>query len=215
MNLIKKQLIFASIFALCYVLLPDVSLAATPSAATVGDNPIAKLTTGEADYYGKSFSYALEALEDDQVYDWRTESSEGQIRVGKAFKNRSGGVCRTFSEIYNIGGAEGQNVGYGCKRDGGDGWCKLRTGNMLTCAFEEPDGLLEQFAEGIHSVEKSVKFYKNPDIGNIKGPNGGSIGGATMPNGPDTSGIADSISKGAEELSEDAKPGEAIKWWSF
>lgn len=118
------------------------------------------LNMGEAerDYYGKSFSYALFILEDDKTYEWRTAESEGKIRVGKKFKGKSGVQCRSFSELFTIHRQPGQNTGFGCKRGGREGWCKLKEGDLLSCALEPPNGFFETLLDGAGS---KARGYKN------------------------------------------------------
>lgn len=159
---------FLLISALFGLFLSGSAFAATASVATSGDNFVHMLSSAEQDYYDKSFSYAMDTLPPEQVYEWRTNSADGKIRAGKYFNNQSGGKCRTFSEIYRIGEQEGEIIGYGCKRDGRDGWCKLREGNMMSCALESPNNTLERVVEAVHdaqnketSTERRAADYKH------------------------------------------------------
>lgn len=130
------------------------------ASALGGPDFVQSLTSAEQDYYDKSFSYAMEALADDQLYEWRTSDADGKIRAGTYFTNKTGGQCRGFSEIYRIGQQEGQLSGYGCKRDGRDGWCKLREGNMMSCALEAPNSTVEQVVESVKNVQNKSTSYE-------------------------------------------------------
>lgn len=151
----KKYLIFAFILLL-NALLPErvqaeenakkAEKTETPGHAVT--NPMAGLNEAERDYYNQSFSYAMQTMKLDQVYEWRTTTSYGSIRAGKTFLSKSKTRCRSFSETFEIHGKVGELQGYGCKRDERDGWCKLREGNMLNCALEPPDNIIDKVIDG-------------------------------------------------------------------
>lgn len=131
-------------------------------------DPLPLLQPNEQSYYRGSFSYAMSVMETDQIYDWRTETSEGQIRVGQEFMSKSKVLCRPFSETYTAHGKKGQFSGYGCERDGeNNGWCKLVEGNMLNCAFEPADGFLEQTVDAITDVQTQGKGYQKRATSNF------------------------------------------------
>ena len=137
------------------------AFAAPPSTATNTVDLTAMMTAAEVDYYKKSFSYAMDAMKNNQVYDWRTETSEGQVRPGKHFKSKSGVKCRTFAEAYTIHKQKGQKTGYGCKREGDyNGWCKLKKGDMLNCSFEPADGIFETIVDGANGATGKASGYK-------------------------------------------------------
>jgi hypothetical protein len=112
-------------------------------SVTTKPNPFAHLNDAEREYYDKSFDYALETLKDDGVYEWRTATANGVIRAGKRFISKSKSTCRSFSESYTLGKYSGGMKGFGCKREGKDGWCKLRESSMLSCAFEPPQTVFD------------------------------------------------------------------------
>lgn len=130
----------------------------TPSGLSK-PNPFTLLNDAEQDYYLKSFDYALDTLKNDAIYEWRTATSEGAIRAGKRFVSKSNATCRSFSETYSLSGISGKMSGFGCKREGKDGWCKLREGNMLSCAFESPQTVFDFIEQ---------KAGKASEIGNRK-----------------------------------------------
>lgn len=104
-------------------------------------DPFSILSEAERDYYELAFSYALGAVDDNVAYKWKSSASSGSVTPGKRFTTDKNVECRSFSESYVLYGNQGTTTGYGCKRQGHEGWCKLKIGDALTCALEAPDSV--------------------------------------------------------------------------
>lgn len=118
-----------------------------PAFAELRGEPFSTLDQVDRDYYARSFSYAMAAVKDGETHAWKGNGGSGSITPGERFKAPSGVTCRGFAETYVISGQSGNNQGFGCKRDEREGWCKLKEGDMLSCAFEPPDGLIDELTE--------------------------------------------------------------------
>lgn len=110
-----------------------------PGTTTIYTSTLGELTNPEKEYYEQVFSYAMAAIQPGKHYDWKSYSGGGKITVDKVFTSKSGATCRKFQETFIINNHEGKNEGVGCKREGRDGWCKLKSTDALTCAME-PSG---------------------------------------------------------------------------
>ncbi len=124
---------------------------------------VTPLTPAEQDYYNLSFSYAMASQPEGQPYSWKTYSSSGSITPGKIFTNKDGVPCRPFVESFVINGEKGTNSGYGCQRAGKEGWCKLKEGNMLSCALEPPatvlEGVMRDSGEALERGKAPVRSF--------------------------------------------------------
>lgn len=112
--------------------------------------PSAQLSEAEIVYYQQVYDYTMAVTKPDEPYAWQTYSSEGSITAGKIFVSKSGATCRNFSEQFRVNEVKGTAEGVACKRDGKEGWCRLKTADALTCAMESPANIIE-------GVGKSVK----------------------------------------------------------
>lgn len=98
-----------------------------------------ELSSVEKDYYIKVFDYAMTVVEPGKSYDWQGHfENRGKITVDEPFQSKSSSTCRNFSETFTIGGIAGKSEGVACKRNGDDGWCRLKKTDALTCALETP-----------------------------------------------------------------------------
>lgn len=105
------------------------------------DSPLAQLSNVEKQYYQQIFDYTMEAVKPGGSYGWESAGNSGTISVSKNFLSKSGSNCRIFNERFFINGVEGNDSGVGCKREGREGWCRLRKQDALTCAMENPGGI--------------------------------------------------------------------------
>lgn len=99
--------------------------------------PAAGLSDAEQEYYEKVFDYAMGTVKPGETYKWESYGGKGEIAPGENFVSKSKAVCRNFTESYAIGGKQGKADGIACRREGREGWCRLKEGNALTCALEE------------------------------------------------------------------------------
>lgn len=139
----------------------NAAYAASPSIGTRGDDPLSKLDREDREYYNLSFSYAMDSTLTDDFYEWRTATAEGKIRPGQRFANNEGHTCRPFAETFKVGKMLGQASGFGCKRQGENGWCKLHDGNMLTCALDKQEGMLDKIGREATSAGQRGSLFKD------------------------------------------------------
>lgn len=136
------------------------------------------LSDNEREYHSFVFDYAMGNLPAGKHYDWKTFESSGRIVVGDAFTSKSKSLCRPFSEEYHFSGMSGVMTGYGCKREGREGWCMLSNDNMLSCALEPSDGGIGDVLNAAAGAVPSggVTINKNASVGEILG--GAAVGAA-------------------------------------
>lgn len=138
------------IIAACGALAMAATRAEEPPPAPVKVTEVSKtplpfnmLTSAEQEFYHNSFNYAMDTLADNTTYEWRAAKAFGTITAGRHYISKSQSNCRNFSETYTFGSSAGYMDGVGCKRKGSEGWCKLRAGDMLSCAFEPPETIFD------------------------------------------------------------------------
>jgi hypothetical protein len=123
-------------FGLWYALRP----APAPQPALVHASPRpGELSQVEKEYYIQLFDYAMANSLEGAPYPWQSSDiNRGEIIAGKAFTSKSSATCRPFTERFTVGGYSGAFEGIACRREGAEGWCRLKTGDALTCALERP-----------------------------------------------------------------------------
>lgn len=179
------------------------------------------MSSAENDYYAQVFNYVMMGVQKDDIYKWETYQSSGAIRPGDYFVSKSQALCRPFVEIVTVGDQNYSGQGYACQRQGRDGWCRLREGNMLSCALEPPDNMLDsmlasasRMADGVHApslgaVDASgVPVISNSNIGQAINNIGNAVGGPSMPSVPDSAAIrqkADNAGGWAEDQVPETK----------
>lgn len=126
------------------------------------------LSGAEQSYHEKIFDYVMNNVDPDKSYDWSSFSGKGTIKVGQPFVSKSRSSCRPFAEDFTIGGSAGAISGYACKRAGDDGWCRLKTGAMLSCALENPG---YSIGGGSYSVSAPTVHAPDVNVGDINAPN--------------------------------------------
>ena len=198
------------------MLLPCAAFAAQQYAT------LAELSDAERKYYALSFAYTMDAVQAGTPYAWGSYSGKGEITPSAAFISKSRSVCRNFTETYTIGGAAGAGEGIGCKRNGDEGWCKLRKGQAMTCAMEKP-GIM--FDMDIPNVNVAAPNLRMPSGSNSNGEAIGNVGGNGSSNAPAAfnaggnsksptgNDVADTVTNAAGSVAGPATGG-AIKWFS-
>lgn len=136
-------------FLLClfFLLLPINVWAIVTNAA-----PTSKLDGKQRDYYLRVFNYVMDNIKNDEPYHWESNKEKGDIRVGEEYISKSKSLCRNFTETFVIDNQSGKSEGAACKRDGNNGWCRLKNTDAHTCALEEPEGFTDNLindAEGV------------------------------------------------------------------
>ena len=71
------------------------------------------------------------------------------------FVSKSKANCRKFTETFTVAGKNGEGYGVGCKREGSEGWCKLKTSNAHTCAMEPPRNIIQERIRGANDAVQS------------------------------------------------------------
>jgi hypothetical protein len=151
---------------LCALALPLPALAsgkAVPSS-------LSQLSDAERSYYDQIFGYTMDNINGGQTYSWASYSGNGTIHVQEVFMSKSGYPCRDYSETFKVQGIDGAYHGTACKRQGKDGWCRLKPGNANTCAMEDPSFMF------------SMPSMSLPDV-NV-GPVGNPLAGVNTPSVP-------------------------------
>ena len=110
---------------------------------------LASLSDAEKSYYIKVFDYTMETVKAGEPYGWESYNGKGSIVAGEPFASKSKALCRKFTESYAIGGKNGGGGGVACRRDGDNGWCRLRETDALTCAMESPNYFTNQGVESV------------------------------------------------------------------
>jgi hypothetical protein len=99
------------------------------------------LADAESNYYEDIFSYAMETVPNGKSYQWQTASgASGTLLIQAEFPSKSSTTCRPYAESFVIAGQEGTASGYGCRRVGREGWCRIlqtRDAPVLSCALEK------------------------------------------------------------------------------
>lgn len=122
-----------------------VTTAPQPASPVITDekfaaNLFASLPDVEKDYYGQVFAYSMIATQPGQPYEWKSNVAAGRITAQAAFISKSNSYCRPFTEQLTVDGKTASSSGYGCRREGRDGWCRLKpNAGMLSCALEPPE----------------------------------------------------------------------------
>ena len=104
----------------------------------------AELSDAEKDYYLKVFAYVMETVQPGQPYAWQTYGAKGVISAQEKFLSKSKYDCRSYAEIFYVGTTPYPYEGVACKRQGREGWCRLKKTDALTCALEPPENTLEE-----------------------------------------------------------------------
>jgi hypothetical protein len=118
---------------------------------------VAEFSDVERQYYREVFDYAMETVPANGMYAWQTSSGIGKIYVGASFKSKSGSTCRSFNEQYTIAKKQDSNDGVACKREGRNGWCRLKKTDALTCAMEPPGNLFEKATQNTQGLIEAGK----------------------------------------------------------
>lgn len=185
-------------------------------------SPLAGLSPAEQAYYEKVFVYAMNYTRPGEKYDWESYGGKGSIKVDKIYTSKSGSTCRDYDETFTVQGHQGTVKGIACQRGGEEGWCKLKPGNALTCAMEDPANMFggswwsgpsfstpSVSTPNVSSPNVTVPAVNAPDV------NGGSMPSAANPQRKAdnaTSSAADSITKNAGTAAGNATGG-GIRWF--
>jgi hypothetical protein len=184
-----------------------------PSAAfavSVLPAELSGLASAEKSYYEKVFDYSMDVMKPNEAYTWKSYGGSGNITPGELFLSKSKAKCRTFGENFNIGERTGAAEGVACKRDGNDGWCRLKKDNALTCAMETPAYNVQM--PGMNSDIPTINAPRGVNIASPETPNvdPGNVGTVDKPSGND---VADSVTGTAGSAGVSATKG-ILGWFS-
>jgi hypothetical protein len=116
-----------------------------------------KLSEAEIVYYRQVFDYTMSVTKPGEHYDWQSYSGKGSISPDKPFVSKSGATCRNFLEHYTIGTSNASAEGVACKREGKDGWCRLKQTDALTCVMETPENVMEKATQNTKDALEAGK----------------------------------------------------------
>ncbi|NBX03060.1 MAG: hypothetical protein EBR02_03140 [Alphaproteobacteria bacterium] len=180
---------------------------------------LAQLSDAERKYYALSFSYTMDAIAPGASYAWGSYSGKGNIAPQEKFISKSKSLCRKFTESFNIGGLQGGNDGVACKRNGDDGWCKLRKGQVMTCAMEKPGIMFDTDIPNVNIAGPNVNM---PNMGSGVGGIGRSGSNISAPGAPPAfetaksptgNDVADTVTGAAGSVAGPAAGG-MLKWFN-
>lgn len=124
--------------------------------------PYELLTDKQRAYYVKVFNYVMDNIKSEQSFDWDARTGKGSIRVGEEYASKSKSLCRDFTETYEIGDKKGEIKGSACKRDNGNGWCRITGSNPHTCSLEEPQGFIDSVTSDVdNALGKGNEIIRN------------------------------------------------------
>lgn len=116
----------------------------------------------QRDYYFRVFDYTMDNIKAGKSYHWDARVAKGDIAVGEKYLSKSQSICRNFTEIFEVGKQAEKNEGVACKRNGGNGWCKLKYQDARTCALENPQNTTDKMLNDTDSVlDKGEEFLRN------------------------------------------------------
>lgn len=143
------------------------------------------LSDAEKVYYLQSFDYAMSMMADGQTHTWESFNGKGTIAPRQLYTSKSKANCRQFSENFTIGGYAGTQEGIACKRNGKDGWCRIKSGNVESCALEDKSIAINFGGLNLGTVSIGSISVGNVSV-DIPSGNAGGIGGVGTPDMPDT-----------------------------
>ncbi len=149
------------------------ALAAPTAAHAAQSSSLSLLSDAERDYYDQIFGYAMDNTTAGENYHWASYSGQGDIHVDAVFVSKSGVPCRPYSETFTVQNVGGSYHGTACKRQGADGWCRLKPTNANTCAMEDRNFMFSM--PSLSTPDVHVGSVANPLAGastpSITGPN--------------------------------------------
>lgn len=95
---------------------------------------IKKMQDHEKNAYSQHFYWAMNKADPGQTHQWKEHNIEGDITVTEAFTNKSGTICKRFSENLKVHEIRQQIDGIACAKTGGS-WCKLRKDATPACGL--------------------------------------------------------------------------------
>lgn len=118
---------------------------------------VTQLSDAEITYYKQVFDYTMAVTKPGEKYEWQSYNGNGYLKPDVSFISKSGATCRNFSEEYTIGVSKGYAEGVACKRDGKDGWCRLKKIDAMTCAMERAESFFDYTVNTVQTVNQSSK----------------------------------------------------------
>lgn len=116
-----------------------------------------QLTDAELSYYRQVFDYTMAVTKSGERYEWKSEHGRGFFAPSDPFTSKSGSTCRKFTEEYEVGSQSATLEGVACKREGREGWCRLKKTDAQTCAMEPPLSATDKAARGTQGALEAAK----------------------------------------------------------
>lgn len=190
------------------------------AAAPAEPSSLSKLSSAEKTYYSQIFAYTMDNIEAGRRFEWKTHSGSGNIHVEKTFISKSGVPCRNYAETFQVQDVRGAYQGVACKRQGKEGWCRLKPSNAHTCAMEDPGYMFSMPSIGLPAggggAQKQAGGGVNinpPSAPNMSGPNV-DVEAPKMPESDNPAkDYSDSLTGGAGRAAGDAASA-GIGWFS-
>lgn len=216
--------------ALFLLLLTAAPAFAAPVPHSIG-RLYASLPQQERDYYITIFDYSMTHMRAKQAYEWKTTTASGSFTPDKPFE-ANGTVCRKFNETMSVDDRYSMaSSGLACKRQGKEGWCRLRAGDAKTCAMEPPTNMWEDVLQAAEDGWSDVEVQgRNANAALRRGIDEagrqGEKAGDKLRGGYDSvkrgaRNVGDSISRGAGEVVQDGNDAAGYVsdtvtgWWPF
>lgn len=103
----------------------------------------ARPTEVDLAYREQIFSYAMTTIAAGQSYTWESHSAMGSFTPAEPFVSKSKSYCRNYQESLTTAGGTVTADGVACKREGGEGWCRLKkTAGAFSCMFDPTEDTL-------------------------------------------------------------------------
>jgi hypothetical protein len=135
----------------------DYIFPAPPPSVFPQNLAVLQLTDAEIAYYRQVFDYTMTVTNPGENYDWESQNGKGTFTPEATFVSKSGATCRKFFERYTMGSYGGSVEGLACKRDGREGWCRLKKTDAQTCAMEAPATATDKAARGTKDAIGAAK----------------------------------------------------------
>lgn len=105
----------------------------------------------ERGHYSANFYKIMSSTPDGRADSWSYYNIHGTLRPTHSFKNNSGTVCRSFSEVLKVHHLQQTISGTACDNGGGT-WCKLKPNATPACGLGHSPGALEGISNAIGNL---------------------------------------------------------------
>lgn len=103
---------------------------------------IAKMTNEERAHYSQKFYWVLNNGSVHQKYTWNKHNIAGTITITHAFTNKTGTMCKRFTEVLKVHEMQQNLMGLACAKPDGS-WCKLKPTSTPACGLGKERGMFD------------------------------------------------------------------------